>query len=103
MLRDASMIAAAPLPVPPPYETVPSYAIGQTRTREFSKLENSSSAIPPKFMGRDCDSDMKLSHRVIDSLIHLALTNLNDSMDQWINESTSNLKARQSSDLCLRT
>src|SRR5438067_12682477 len=29
--------------------------------RELSKLENSSSAMPPKFMGRDCDSDMRLS------------------------------------------
>jgi hypothetical protein len=35
--------------------------MGQTKTREFSKLENSSSAIPPKFIGKDCDSDMKLS------------------------------------------
>src|SRR5207244_6167310 len=58
MLRDASMIAAAPRPVPPPYETVPSYAIGQTRMRDLSKLENSSSAMPPKFRGRDCDSVM---------------------------------------------
>src|SRR5687768_3067685 len=64
MLRDASMMAAAPLPVPPPYETVPSYAMGQTRTREFSKLENSSSAMPPKFIGRDCDSDITVIHRL---------------------------------------
>ncbi len=31
------MIAAAPLPVPPPYETVPSYEIGQTKMRALSK------------------------------------------------------------------
>jgi hypothetical protein len=35
--------------------------MGQTRMREFSKLENSSSAMPPKFMGRDCDSVMDWS------------------------------------------
>src|SRR5918999_3945099 len=58
------MIASAPLPVPPPYDTVPSYAIGQTRTREFSKLENSSSAIPPKFIGKDCDSVIRIIHRL---------------------------------------
>src|SRR5712692_3329923 len=61
MLREASMIACAPWPVPPPYEMVPSYAIGQTRMREFSRLENSSSAMPPKFIGRDADSVMRRS------------------------------------------
>src|SRR5438045_9541894 len=31
--------------------------------REMSKLENSSSAMPPKFMGRDCDSVMSRVYR----------------------------------------
>jgi hypothetical protein len=29
--------------------------MGQTKIREASKLENSSSAMPPKFIGSDCD------------------------------------------------
>ena len=58
MLRDASTTAIAPSPVPPPYETVPSYDTGHTTTRAFSKLDNSSSSMPPKFIGRCADSDM---------------------------------------------
>src|SRR5947207_1437669 len=35
--------------------------MGQTKTREASKLENSGSEMPPKFIGRDCDAVMGLS------------------------------------------
>src|SRR5438445_2868451 len=58
MLREASMIAIAPWPVPVPNETVPSYDIGHTRTRALCALENRSSAIPPKFIGSSADSDI---------------------------------------------
>src|ERR1043165_662665 len=38
--------------------------MAQTTTRELSKLENSGTAMPPKFMGRDCDSDIGTIHRL---------------------------------------
>src|SRR5205085_12229019 len=61
MLREASMMASAPPPVPVPEETVPSYETGQTTTRARSKPDSSSSAMPPKFIGRCDDSDMRKS------------------------------------------
>src|SRR5436190_20163633 len=58
MLRDALTIAISPAPVPVPYETVPSYDTGRTRTRAVSNEEYSSSSIPPKFIGKFADSDI---------------------------------------------
>src|SRR5690349_1922226 len=58
MLREASTIAIAPSPVPVPYETVPSYATGQTTILELSNEEYCSSSIPPKFIGSEADSDI---------------------------------------------